>query len=202
MRVNAWIVGPLGVLAACAEPAPVTPPRPPVVDASAPPANSDAKPTLLPTQAVPADAATREDAARATSLFIGRPAPEFHGQDATRTARTYSLAESSWPLTSCCASSSRPISPTASVTRMPNPTRCGACRRSTPTCSPSVRSRRRRPRSSRTSTACRSRSCATPIGALAELYDVSDAGGPDGAERNAADVRHRPRRDDRSALAD
>lgn len=82
MRVNAWIVVPLGVLVACAEPAPVTPPRPPVVVEATPPTNSNPKPVILPTQGVPADAATREDAARATSLFVGRPAPEFTAIDA------------------------------------------------------------------------------------------------------------------------
>ncbi|MBK6938681.1 MAG: redoxin domain-containing protein [Planctomycetes bacterium] len=82
MRVNAWIVAPLGIFVACAQPAPVAPPRPPVVVAATPSPPSDAKSVILPTQAVPANAATREDAARATSLFVGRPAPEFTAIDA------------------------------------------------------------------------------------------------------------------------
>lgn len=91
MRVNAWIVGPLGVLVACAEPAPVTVPRPAAPSASVPPTSPDAKPAILPTQAVPADAATREDAARKTSLFVGRPAPEFTAIDAH--GATHTLAD-------------------------------------------------------------------------------------------------------------
>lgn len=83
MRGNAWIVGALGVLVACAEPAPVTPPRPPAVVDATPSPPSDPKPAILPTQAVPADAAAREDAVRGESLFVGRPAPEFRGQDAS-----------------------------------------------------------------------------------------------------------------------
>lgn len=91
MRANAWVIGGIVAVTACAEPA-VTPlpPRPAVrTDATSTPHEpfpQDAAPKssvpVLPTQAVPADAAAREDAVRGESLFVGRPAPEFRGQDA------------------------------------------------------------------------------------------------------------------------
>ncbi|MBL8766937.1 MAG: redoxin domain-containing protein [Planctomycetes bacterium] len=80
--LNLSIFAALGVLSACAEPTLVIVSRPPVDPASTPGSDSNAKAVILPTQAVPPDAASREDAARETSLFVGRPAPDFTAIDA------------------------------------------------------------------------------------------------------------------------